>query len=596
MIHMKGFSRRTKTSHDHRAFERLKVAAFGRHLRTLCLAIVIGALGGYGAVLFRKGIKLLQYLFYQNADDFLTFAANVSAYLKVGLPALGGLIVGLLVTFGAPEAKGHGVPEVMEAVALREGRIRKRVALVKILASGICIGSGGSVGREGPIVQIGSGMGSTVGQLLKVKGTQLKTLIGCGAAAGIAATFNAPIAGTLFALEILLGDFGLASFSPVVLSAVLATTISRHYFGELPSFIVPAYSLQSNWEIFTYPFMGVLCGLVALLFVSCLYWCEDLFEKLPLPVYLKATLGGLLLGVMILYWPYVFGVGYGAVNVALVDQLPLKLLLMLALIKILATSITLGSGGSGGIFAPSLFIGAMTGAFFGTGVHLLFPAVTAGPGAYALVAMGALVAGTTQAPITAILIIFELTNDYHIILPLMASCLISTIITSVLLKGGSIYTIKLLRRGIDIHSGMEQNILRSLKVHDLMEKKIARVNPAATVPEILAALRDQDASYLHVLDDRNELTGILSFRDIRRLGATGDSSQQLTAAEIATPEVSVITPADDLRTALHLMSVKEVSQLPVVSEADSKKVLGILRQKDILTAYDKAVVRKELEE
>jgi CIC family chloride channel protein len=576
-------------------YEYLKLTVFGRHLRILFLAIVVGALAGYGAVFFRYGIKLLQYLFYQNRQDFLNFAAAVPSSLIVGLPTLGGLIVGLLVTFGAPEAKGHGVPEVMEAVVLREGRIRKRVALVKILASGICIGSGGSVGREGPIVQIGSGLGSTVGQLLKVKGTQLKTLIGCGAAAGIAATFNAPIAGTLFALEILLGDFGLAAFSPVVLAAVLSTTISRHYFGDLPSFIVPAYSLQSNWEIFIYPFLGALCGLVAILFVTTLYRCEDLFEKLPLPTYLKTALGGLLLGVMILHWPYVFGVGYGAINVALLTQLPMALLLMLVLVKILATSITLGSGGSGGIFAPSLFIGAMVGSFFGTGVHALFPAVTAGHGPYALVAMGALVAGTTQAPITAILIIFELTNDYNIILPLMASCLISTVISSVLLEG-SIYTIKLLRRGVDIRSGMEQNILRALKVGEVMGKKIARVEAAATVPEILDAFREQDASYLHIFNEQNQLVGILSFRDIRRLGAGGETSRPLTAGDIATRAVSVVTPTDDIRTALHLMGDKGVSQLPVVSAAAPGKVLGVLRQKDILTAYDKALVRREFEQ
>jgi len=578
------------------SLENLRLSAFGRHLRILCMAIVIGALGGYGAVVFRYGIKLLQTLFYRNPEDFLTFAASVPSYLKVGLPALGGLIVGLLVTFGAPEAKGHGVPEVMEAVVLREGRIRKRVALVKILASWICIGSGGSVGREGPIVQIGSGLGSTVGQLLKVEPRQMKTLIGCGAAAGIAATFNAPIAGTLFALEILLGDFGLSSFSPVVLSAVMSTTISRHYFGALPSFTVPPYSLISNWEIFIYPFLGVFSGLVALLFVLCLYGCEDLFDKLPLPNYLKSTLGGLLLGVMILYWPYVFGVGYGGVNVALVKHLPLTLFMSLALVKILATSVTLGSGGSGGIFAPSLFIGAMTGGFFGTCVHQLLPGITAGPGAYALVATGALVAGTTQAPITAILIIFELTNDYSIILPLMASCLISTIVTSVLLKGGTIYTIKLLRRGIDIHRGMEQNILRSLKVGTIMGEKVARIGIEATVPQILAAFREQDASYLHVLDERGELAGILSFRDIRRLGRNGDSFSALTAGQIATRQVSVVTPANDLRTALHLMSVKGVSQLPVVKEVGSRKVCGTLRQKDIISAYDKAVLLSEMEQ
>lgn len=575
--------------------EYLKLAAFGRHLRILCLAIIIGALAGYGAVLFRYGLKLLQILFYRNPEDFQIFAASVPIYLKVGLPTLGGLIVGLLVTFGAPEAKGHGVPEVMEAVALREGRIRKRVALVKILASGVCIGSGGSVGREGPIVQIGSGLGSTVGQLLKVKGTQIKTLIGCGAAAGIAATFNAPIAGTLFALEILLGDFGLASFSPVVLAAMLATTISRHYFGTLPSFSVPGYSLQSNWEIFIYPFLGVLSGLVAILFVTTLYRCEDLFEKLALPDYLKAPLGGLLLGLMLVYWPQVLGVGYGAINVALVNGFSIGLLLALALVKILATSITLGSGGSGGIFAPSLFIGAMTGGFFGNVVHHFFPTITAGPGAYALVAMGALVAGTTQAPITSILIIFELTNDYKIILPLMSACLISTIISSVSLKG-SIYTIKLLRRGIDIHSGMEQNILRSLKVGDLMSRKIARVPATASVPEILAAFQAQDASYLHVFDSNEEMIGILSFRDIRHLTAGSAPFPTLTAGEIATRKVRVVSPADDLRTALHLMGASGVSQLPVVSAAAPGKIVGVLRQKDILTAYDKAVLRKEFEE
>jgi len=579
-----------------RDLKHVKLSAFGPHLRILLLAIIIGALGGYGAVLFRYGIKLLQYCFYQNSADFLTFVDTVPAVLKVGLPALGGLIVGLLVSFGAEEAKGHGVPEVMEALVLREGRIRKRVALVKILASGICISSGGSVGREGPIVQIGSGLGSTVGQLLKLKGSQLKTLIGCGAAAGIAATFNAPIAGTLFALEILLGDFGLAAFSPVVLSAVMATTISHHYFGSLPSFMVPAYSLKSNWEIFIYPFLGILSGLVATLFVVTLYKSEDIFEILPLPEYLKGMLGGLMLGFMILYWPYVFGVGYGAINVALIEHLPMTLLLMLILVKILATSITLGSGGSGGIFAPSLFIGAMTGAFFGGAVHHFFPSITAGPGAYALVAMGALVAGTTKAPITAILIIFELTNDYNIILPLMASCLISTIVSSVLLKGGTIYTLKLLRRGIDIQRGMEQNILRSLKVADIMRRKIASIADTASLADIQAAFREQDASYLHVFDEKGNLVGILSFSDIRHLSLGSSLGRKKTAGEIASRDVSVISPADDLRTALHLMGAQGISQLPVVSSNAPQKVLGILRQKDILSSYDKALLLKEVEE
>jgi CIC family chloride channel protein len=574
----------------------IRLAAFARHIRILMLAIIIGAVGGYGAVLFRYAIKLSQYLFYQNKEDFLTFAGTIPPYLTVGLPALGGLIVGVLVSFGAPEAKGHGVPEVMEAIALREGRIRKRVALVKILASGICIGSGGSVGREGPIVQIGSSMGSTIGQLLNISGKQLKTLIGCGAAAGIAATFNAPIAGVLFSLEILLGDFGLSSFSPVVLSSLLATTISRHYFGDFPSFIVPPYSLQSSWEIFIYPVLGILAGLVATLFILTLYKCEDIFERLWIPNFLKPALGGLMLGLLLLRWPQVFGVGYGGINIALNGAIPAMLLLILALVKILATSITLGSGGSGGVFAPSLFIGAMTGGFFGWGAGYFFPGLTADPGAYALVGMGALVAGTTQAPITAILIIFELTNDYKIILPLMSSCLISTVITSVMQHHGSIYTLKLLRRGIDIRGGMEQNILRNLKVKDLMNTKTAKVPETATFPEILAAFKEQDASYLHVINANHELAGIISFRDIRKLLDRKEVPEGLTAGDIDTSETSIVIPSDNIQAALHIMSVHTISQLPVVAPDNRRKLIGILRQKDIIAAYDKALLRQEVAE
>jgi len=583
----------TRTAAD-QAARAITLSKFGRHLRILLLAIIVGTASGYGAVGFRYAIKFLQYCFYRHQEEFLTFAATIPPYIKIGLPALGGLIVGLLVSFGAPEAKGHGVPEVMEAIALKGGRIRKRVALVKILASGICIGSGGSAGREGPIVQIGSSLGSTLGQLFKVKGRQLKTLIGCGAAAGIAATFNAPIAGALFALEILLGDFGLTSFSPVVLSSVLATTISRHYFGDFPSFKVPPYTLYSGWEILLYPLLGIVAGLIAVFFVITLYKCEDLFEKIPAPNWFKPALGGLALGLLLLKWPHVFGVGYGAINLALYNQLPVLLLLVLVLAKILATSITLGSGGSGGVFAPSLFIGAMTGGFFGWCVQNLFPGATASPGAYSLVAMGALVAGTTQAPITSILIIFELTNDYKIILPLMIACLISTIVASVL-EHGSIYTIKLLRRGVDITSGMEQNILHSLKIKELMKTQCAMISETATVPNVLQAFRQQNASYIHVVDANMELTGILSFRDIRGLLDKKPSSDQLTAGDIATRDVRCITLSDNIQTALHIMSLKGISQLPVVDRRNPKKLVGTLSQKAIIAAYDKALLRLEMD-
>jgi len=567
---------------------------FNQHVYLSVLAIFIGILGGYGAVLFRFAIKAAQYGFYQNTRDFLTFAHTLPLYLKIGLPALGGLLVGPIIYFGADEAKGHGVPEVMEAVALRGGRIRSRVALVKILASGISIGSGSSVGREGPIVQIGSSIGSTLARVLKVPRDREKTMVGCGAAAGIAATFNAPIAGVLFAIEVLLGDFGLSTFSPVVLSSVTATTISRHYFGNFPAFVLPTYKVVSLWEFLLYPVLGIAAGVIAILFIVSLYKCEDLFNALKIPDYLKPALGGLLLGCLLCKWPHVFGVGYGAVNLSLKNQLPVLLLFSLIFVKILATSITLGSGASGGIFAPSLFIGAMTGGFFGFCVHELFPLFTASSGAYALIGMGAIVAGTTHAPITAILIIFELTGDYGIILPLMLSCILSTIVTTSL-KQGSIYTIKLLRRGIDISEGWEQNILRTLCVREIMSNQVVTIPESMHLVDIINTLKIYNVSYLHMVNANEELKGIISFRDIRPLLQEDTLERSVIAKDIATLDVFTVRASDNVQLALERMGRRGISQLPVVAEENAIKVIGTVSKKEVLAAYEKTVVRREIE-
>ena len=567
---------------------------FYRQTPILLLAVLIGVLGGYGAVLFRFIIKSTQFLFYGNSDDYLTFASSIPWYLTVGIPCLGGLIVGIIVYFGAREAKGHGVPEVMEAVALKDGIIRKRVAAVKILASAICISSGGSVGREGPIVQIGASIGSTVSQIFRVPRGFRKTLVGCGAAAGIAATFNAPIAGVLFALEILLGDFGVAAFSPVVISSVMATTISRQYFGDFPAFIIPEHGLESLWEFAIYPFLGIFAGLVALAFIWVLYKFEDLGDAIkPIPEYLRPAIGGLILGLILLKYPYVFGVGYGGINMVLVDQMPAMLMLTLLGLKIVSTSITIGSGGSGGIFAPSLFIGAMAGGFFGWCVVQLFPGITANPGTYALVAMGAVVAGTTHAPITAILIIFELTGDYKIILPLMMCCIISTL-TALAFNKGSIYTIKLSRRGVDLIGGLEQNVLLSLRVEDYMQNQVAIVEESATLDQIIDTFKTENASYLHMVDKDKHLIGIISFRDIRPILDEGLPPTLIIARDVATIKVKTITLSDNIRNALQIMSSTGFSQLPVVADDDHRTLKGCLREKDVIAAYDNEVLQREI--
>jgi CIC family chloride channel protein len=446
------------------------------HVYMVLVSVVIGLLGGLGAVGFRMFIEVINKVAWHKAEYTLDYIYALPIWWKILAPSTGGAIVGLIIWRFASEVSGHGVPEVMEAVALRGGRIRPRVVLAKLVASGICIGTGGSVGREGPIVQIGSALGSTIGQWLGIDRERLRTLVGCGAAAGIAATFNAPIAGALFAVEIILGDFGVAQFSPIVISSVVGTVVSQHYLGDFPAFVVPHYSMEHPYELFAYAVLGILAGLVALGFVRTLYASEDLFAKFRVVPPVRALLGGAAIGVIGIWFPHVFGVGYEAINAALNGNLVWKLMLLLVVVKVIAVAITIGSGGSGGIFAPSLFIGAMLGGAVGSVVQTIWPDTTAGPGAYALVGMGAVVAAGTHAPITAIVMIFELTDGYEIILPLMITCIIATLLAT-RLQTGSIYTLKLLRRGVDIHGGRAVNVLQDVSASEVMRTEMTTVAP-----------------------------------------------------------------------------------------------------------------------
>jgi CIC family chloride channel protein len=451
----------------------------------LILGIVVGVLGGLGAVGFRVLIGLLRTLAYGNDGNFLTALESHTWWYCIIIPVLGGAVVGPMIYFLAREAKGHGVPEVMEAVTLKSGVIRNRVVAVKSLASALSIAVGGAVGREGPIVQIASAIGSGVGQIMRVSDGRMRILVGCGTAAGIAATFNAPLAGVMFALEVILGEFAIATFSPIILSAVIATAVSRHFLGDIPAFTVPAYELVSAWELGLYGLLGICAGLVAVGFTTFLYKVEDAVDAIKFPEYLKTPVMGALLGALGLLFPHVLGVGYEGMELALHGKLVWWLLFMLIAVKIFATSLTIAGGMSGGIFAPSLFIGAMLGGGFGYIMHSFLPDITAGPGAYAIVAMAAVVAGTTHGPLTAFLILFEMTGTYTIILPLMITCVIATLVARTV-RGESIYTLKLIRRGLDIRAGQEMNLMRSLKVQEAMSREVGSIPQNMTLGEFQA--------------------------------------------------------------------------------------------------------------
>ncbi|MDH3974977.1 MAG: chloride channel protein [Deltaproteobacteria bacterium] len=560
------------------------------------LAVAVGVLAGFGAILFKYTIEGIQWLFYGGAGELYYVIEKAPFYQKLLVPSIGGLIVGLIIYFFASEAKGHGVPEVMSAVALRGGIIRRRVAGAKAIASAISIGTGSSVGSEGPIVQIGSALGSVLGQSLNFSGKKMKSMVACGAAAGIAAIFNAPIAGVMFSLEVILGDLAFSTFSPLVISAVTATIISRAWWGDVPVFHVPKYELVSPLEIPAYIMLGLISAVVAVSFSKALYGTEDFFNnKVKIPPYFKAAIGGLMIGAIGIFSPHIFGVGYHVIDMALLGEMPFYLLFALIFLKIIATSLSLGSGSSGGVFAPSLFIGAATGGAFGKIAHAIFPTLSASSGAYALVGMGAVVAGSTYAPITAIMIIFEMTSDYKIILPLMLTCITSTLFASYLSKE-SIYTMKLARQGINLQAGKEVNILQSILVKEAMAKGAQSIPENMTLRQFNQFLTKSKYSNFPVVDENKMMTGIISFQDFKEVIFESGLEDLIVVKELATENVITITAEENLDDAFKKIGTKNIEQLPVVSKNNPKKIVGMLSRRDIISAYNKGLLEQSLKE
>ncbi len=553
----------------------------------LLLAVLVGVVSGLGAVLFRWLISVFQSFFIDGGGRVL---GSLGDYYIILIPAAGGLLVGPLIYFFAREAKGHGVPEVMEAVALRGGRIRPRVALVKVLASSLCIGSGGSVGREGPIVQIGSSVGSALGQWLKLSDETVRVLVACGAAGGIAATFNAPIAGVLFALEVILGRVVTRRFGYVVISAVVADFLAQVFLGNTRAFPLPSFGIVSGWEFGFYVVLGLLAGLAAQVFTRLLYWCEDRFDSLKIPEYLKPALGGLAVGAIGLYSLDLLGVGYDGISKALSGGMAIGVLLAFLALKIVATSFTLGSGGSGGIFAPSLFIGAMLGTAVGTGFGGLVPFPVAPAGAYGIVGMAAVFAGAARAPFSAILIIFELTGNYDIILPLMTSVVVSTLISRAMSRE-NIYTQKLLRRGVDLEQEELGDVLRTTTVREAMTRDYPTLPATTTISQLVQIFQKRAHHGYPVLDEKGNLIGVITQTDIARHLEAASAESEPTAGDIVSGNPFVAYPDQTLDRLLDAIEESE-ARLPVVRRENQKKLLGVIGRHELISTYRKKARRR----
>ncbi len=559
---------------------RLRIGRFTLSQTTFLLvtAVIVGLGGGFGAVLFRGLITL------ETNFAFNIVGAGLGKYIGpfavIIQLAIGGIIAAWITATFAPEAKGHGVPEVMEAVAIRGGKMRPRIIAIKAIASASSIGFGGSCGREGPIVQIGSTIGSVLGQFVRAPAPIVRTLVACGAAAGISATFNAPIGGVFFAAEVILGEFAPRSFAAIVVSSVLSAVIGRAFFGDHPSFNASGFVLISPYELIFYAVLGVIAAAWATGFVKGLYWIEDLFEEWKIPAWTKGAIGFSLVGVIGIWVPQIFGVGYVSMQQVLDQHVGAGRAIVLALAKPLATSLTLGSGGSGGVFAPSLFTGAFVGDAFGRLVHSLFPLWTAPGAAYGLVGMAALFAAAAEAPMTAILIVFEMSSDYTIILPLMVCVVIASIVGRRWL-GSTVYEMKLIRRGIDWQRVRRPRFLSRVNIATIQRNPPVVAQLSDTISDIVA--RDAEAGELAVpVCNGSRFIGIVTSADLARAMSEGHANAAVST--IVQTMNDVLNTDDTVERAATLMADDEFPLLPVVDRSDSHLV-GIVTRRDVLQAY-----------
>ncbi|MCB0212738.1 MAG: chloride channel protein [Anaerolineae bacterium] len=571
------------------SFERLRSSINLNNFAALMIvAVIMGAGTGLITVVFVKTIAWVNHFAFEDGLPQLLAPLGVSWIVLV--PVIGSLITGPMIAYWAIEAKGHGVPEVMQAIIMRKGRIRPRVALVKSVTSAICIGTGGSAGREGPIVQVGAALGSTAAQILGLGSERTVTLVACGAAAGIAATFNAPIAGVIFAMEVILGEFTTHYFGMVVIAAVAASTVSREFLGDTPAFAVPSYSLVSTWELPFYALLGVLAALVGWGFVKILYYFEDRFDEWRFPAALKPAIGAIGVGLIGLFYPQALGAGLTTIEEGLNGSLPWTMLLVLVFAKLMATTFTLGSGNSGGIFSPSLYMGAMLGGFFGAGVHALFPTITAGSGAYALVGMASVFAAAAHAPLTAFLIVFEMSGDYRMILPLMVTVGLSTLLSQSI-SPYSIYTLKLAHKGIPLERGRDIDVMKGITVGEVMTEQPDTVRAELSLSKLADVFARTRHHGFPVLDENDHLVGVVTIHDLEH-AAEHVSDPAATVADITCHEMVVAYPSDPLSKALRYMSDRGFGRIPVVDPEHPDHLVGLLRRRDIVQAYRQALLHK----
>lgn len=553
------------------------------------LSVVIGLIAGGCAIVFRECILLVQKAGFGFATERVhSMAALLPWWHIVLVTTIGGLVVGVLVRLYMPGRRPEGVADVVAAGALYGGRIPLRNGIWAAIISAVSLGTGASTGREGPVVHLGATLSSAVAEKLHLGRALSRTLLACGVATAVAASFNAPIAGVFFALEVVLGHYALSAFAPVVIASVTGTVLSRMYFGDNPAFFLPVSEITSFLEFPAFALLGLSSGIVAIAFMRLTAAVTSIAERSAVPGWLRPAGAGLFIGVVALEFPQVLGVGYEATDMALNGQLSFFLLVALLVAKVGATAIALGGGLGGGVFSPALFIGAMTGGAFGFVATSVFPSLSSGYTAYTLVGMGAVAGAVLGAPISTILMVFELTGNYALTVAVMVATALASLVTSHL-YGHSFFTWQLDWRGIRLEGPREHRFLQAVRVGDVMRSDYTTVDPSDTMMRVRTQLLHSHFGTIFVVDGEGVLHGTITLADLSDNAFDTSMDLLLNALDVSRLHPLTLVPDDDLRRAFHLMETGGEDRVPVVESHESMKLIGIIHQRDVMTAYSRLV-------
>jgi len=567
----------------------------------LVLAVIMGTVAAYLAIAFRELYLLVQGLGFGTYSDTLVSAARYLPKWQIVLvPTAGGLLIGLFVHYFMPNRRPYSVTDVVAAVAMRSGNMGYREALGAALINVASIGVGASVGREGPVVHLGAAICSRFARALHLNRSLVINLLGCGVAAAIAASFNAPFAGAFFATEVIIGHYALTAVAPIILASVTGTIIARSYFGDFPAFVIPPNPIVSLFEFPAFALLGVVSAVMAIVLIHSISVGQDISDKmndkLSLPRWAHPMLGGAMVGLIAIAFPEVLGVGYGTTDAALQGHIALPLLLALLAAKTAAVAISLGSGFGGGVFSPSLFLGAMLGGAFGIIATQAFPEMSSGHSAYTMIGMAAVAGAVLGAPISTILIIFELTHDNSVTVAVMVAVVIASVVTQQM-YGGSFFIKQLDRRGLNIRRGREAGLLAQIQVGDVMTTSaFSKVALSLPINDLREKLQTAPHGQLVVVDENGVIRGTIMLSDLSYAAFDHSVDSLLNAIDVMRTEPPVLTPDTDLDGALKLMEDVHEEHIAVVDSKDNMKLVGVVNEVDVMLAYNRALMRARAEE